>query len=381
LVVNYDASTRMLVCIASITIVTNAVGSTYQDVLQALEKMREVALSQLLGGLSLTLLSATVLLLGGSLCGVAVVYVLGNTVTMALAFWYVRVAIGIQRFQWSWLFARTSIVSAAPFFVPTLVAMAGTKIGVILLSVLGHDAAVGLFGAANGLVDRLQIIPDGICTAIYPTLIVLYKESREEACRLYRKYYEYLLTLGLPIAVGGTLLAKPIMILVYGSGYNEAVPALQVLTWWLCLSFLTSLQSWSLAAVHEERKPALVAFIATPLYALLNLVLIPWGFALGAAWANVGAQLLSFVMLTYFVQTRFTKNALPLGRLLRVLAANTAMGSVVYLVRHLNVFVAIGIGAATYALFLPMVGVVGRSDFERLREMIAARVQASRRAE
>ena len=89
------------------------------------------------------------------------------------------------------------------------------KIGVVMLAKFSGDAAVGTYAAANGLVERLYNIPDSIGMAVFPTIAVLYSISRQEAGVLFRRVVSYAIMLGLPIAVGTTVLADPIVTLVY----------------------------------------------------------------------------------------------------------------------------------------------------------------------
>ena len=97
------------------------------------------------------------------------------------------------------------------------------------------------YGAANNLVERLMIIPDGICTAIFPTMAAVYQSSKEEANHLFQNYFLYLLLLALPLAIGVSILAKPIVNLIYGAEYQATALILQIMIWALFLIFLTTL--------------------------------------------------------------------------------------------------------------------------------------------
>ena len=63
-----------------------------------------------------------------------------------------------------------------------------------------------------------------------------------------------LLALAFPIAVGTTLLAEPIILILAGPGYlPESAWALQILIWYLPISFVNGLLQYVLIAVNRQR--------------------------------------------------------------------------------------------------------------------------------
>jgi O-antigen/teichoic acid export membrane protein len=246
-------------------------------------------------------------------------------------------------------------------------------VGVSLLPLFGGVAAVGAYGAASVLIDRLMILPDGICTAIFPTLSALHKNAPAEAAQLFKRYFEYLFLLGLPIAVGTSILAEPIVVLLFGRQYLAAIPVLRILSWGLFLSFFASLQSWTLGAIHHERKAALVAVIATPLGALLNLALIPYFHECGIAWASLFAALVYLVLLRHFIRRELVHPIMRWSRLVRLLVAGALMGLLVFSVRKLNLAVPLVVGTTSYPLICLGLGLVSLGELKQLWAMVLRR--------
>ena len=365
-VLHYDTFTKLIVYLASLTVISEAVAGTLQDVFQAFENMRYVAYARFISGFVLTVLSVAVLLVGFGLIGLTLSYVFGALLNVTITWYYARKLIGPPGFTIARRFLWKGLVAGAPFFYPTLVAVVCSKVGVSLLPLFGGVAAVGVYGAASTLTDRLGVIPDGICTSIYPTLTILHKNSPDEAARLFRKYFEYLFLIGLPIAVGTTIIAEPIVLLLFGRQYMTAIPVLRILSWGLFLTFLTSLQYWTLGAIHQEKKGALVALIATPLGALLNLALVPHFHERGIAWANLTATLISLVLLRHFIRSRFVRPIVSWPRLVRLLGASVLMGLMVFPARKLNLAIPLAVGAVSYPLICLGIGLVSMGDLKQL---------------
>lgn len=369
----HDAGTRCVVYLASLTIVFQAATTTFLDVFQAHERMKQVAYAQAASGLVLTALSVVAVFAGFGVIGLTLSYVLGGLAGLLIT--GVRFATDYRRPRLnldvggSW--AR--IVEAGPFFVPSLVATAGSKVGIVILSSLSGYSAVAFYGAASGLVERLAVVPDGICTALFPTMTVVYRRSPEEAGRLFRQFFLFSMALALPLAVGTTLLASRILVLVYGARYAGAAGVLQVLVWWLFVTFLTSVASWTLGAIHRERQDGLIKVLSTVMNVLLCVILTGWFGEKGTAGAALVAAGSAAVMLAFCIKRYLTVKIIDAAQVVKVMGATAAMAVICHLMRQLNVGLIIGAGVVTYAGALWATGIVTRDDARTIAGMMRDR--------
>lgn len=368
---NYPQITKVIVYIASLTIVFNALANTFKDVFQAYEKMKYVAYTQFISGIVLTALSVIVLFIGYRLIGVSLVYCFGSFLGLIVATLYLFKKFTIPKIKIDFAFWKQSLYKGAPFFFPSLVALIGAKIGIVLLSKLATDTSVGIYGAANNLVEKLVVISGGICAAVFPTMAALYQTSKDEAVRLFQRFFLYLFILGLPIAVGTTILAKPIINLIYGAKYQSSVLVLQILIWWLFLQFLASIQGWTLGAIHQERKAARVPFIVVPCYIILNLLLIPHFKEIGAGISSVIAGAFTFILYSIFIRRYLVSNFLKKKILIKIVVANIIMGVSTFLLKEYNVFLPISIGAIIYSSIILSFRIISRDDLAKLWGMLA----------
>jgi O-antigen/teichoic acid export membrane protein len=373
----YPFDTKLVVCLASLTIVFQAMSTTFYDVFQAQEKMREVALAQAVTGLAVIAFTVGALLVGYRLLGVTMAYVLANATGLAVAWFRFARQHDVPRFVVDVPGFKSAAVQGAPFFLPGLVAIVGSKVGILILSSISGDAAVGHYGAANGLVERLGVVPDGICTAFYPTMVALYQRSAEEGGRLFKRFFFYMVLLGLPIGVGTTVLAEPIIRLVYGPEYIAATFVLQILIWSLFITFLTSLQSWALGAIHQEKLAGVVTVVSTVLTVVFSLLLIPRYAEHGAAMAALLANATAFALLWFAVRRHLVEHPSNAWQVGRAIGATAVMGAVCFLLRDLNIALVMALSAGTYAAALWAVRVVSAEEIRVLRGALLGRAAGS----
>ncbi|MBP7507590.1 MAG: flippase [Prolixibacteraceae bacterium] len=366
-VMNYAGDTRTVVYIAALTLMFNGVAVTLHSAFQGFEKMHFIAYSQFISGLVLTAFSVLVIYWGFGVISLTVVYSLGSLLGLLIALFFCLKFIVIPVVKVDFAFWKLSLIRGLPFFLPTFVGLIGNRIGIILLSKLAGDASVGIYGAANNLVEKLLIIPDGICTAIYPTLAFLYSKSKDEAIELFQKFLFYLFLIGLPIAVAGTILAKQVILLIYGETYLSSVIILQILIWWLFSTFITSLLGWTLGAIHKEKKGAVVPFIVTPGYLVLNLMLIPFFKEMGVAIATLLMSIISAFLFAIFVRKHLVKEFISFQRVIKVLVSALIMGFFVYILKSFNLGIVVIAGGISYFVFLVIFRVIGLDDLEKIK--------------
>lgn len=363
----YPAATKAIVYMASSTVVFFTIASTFQDVFQAHQKMEYIAYSEFISGLILTILSVFVLYMGHRLTGITLVYCFGGFLGMLMTVWFLLKKFTIPVFKIDFLFWKQSLYKGAPFFFPGLLVIFGSKIGIILLSKMSGDVSVGVYGAAYSLIEKLLIIPDSVCTAFFPAMSSLFKDSAENAKHLFRRFFMYLFLVGLFIAVNTTIFAKQIVCLVYGAKYASSIIILQALSWWLFLSFLTYIQSWTLAAIHQEKKGAMARFITIPLYILLNLLLIPYLKEKGVVVSALIIAILHFIILHNFLKVYFL-NIFSSGRIfLKITSVNIAVCAVTIFLNRCHFVLAIISSVILYMFLLLKFKIIRQSDFSYLK--------------
>jgi O-antigen/teichoic acid export membrane protein len=366
----YPSDTKTVVYLAGITLIFYSITITFNSLFQGFEKMQYMFYYQFISGLILTIFSVLILFFGCRLLGLTLVYYFGSFLGLIISIYFVTKIIPSMAIKIDTIFWKESFLKGMPFFIPALLAMVGSKFGVILLSKLAGDASVGVYGAALVIVDRLTVIPDGICTALFPTIASVYQRSKEDAISLFQKVFLYLVLLGLPMAVGTTLLASPIIKLIYGSKYQDSSLVLQILIWWLFMVFVNAIQSSTLSAIHREKKVAILPFISMPIYIFMNFLLIPKYGANGTAVSSIIASLVSSVVVYKITKKYFTSKLIEFKILLKILLANLIMAVTIMFLASLNLFFTITAGVLSYAIAVFMLKVIDWADVKKMTNLV-----------
>lgn len=181
----------------------------------------------------------------------------------------------------------------------------------LLLGFLAGAAEVGLYGVAYKPVTVALALPATWFVGLFPLLSRSWAEGTEAFGRVVRRSLGWSAAIALPIGVGGTFLASPIIRFLFGPAYIDAAPALQLLSWSAVLVVLRGTHRWALQAAGLLRVDLLCASLAAAFNVSLNLVLIPRYGIVGAATATVAAEAVWLVA----VSLSFHRWLMPAGLL------------------------------------------------------------------
>lgn len=210
---------------------------------------------------------------------------------------------------------------------------------------------VGWYNVAYGLARNLLFFFSGFSVAMVPSLSRTYAEDRSAVERWYYRSVKFIVLASLPLAVGGMLVAFPLIEFLYTEEFLPSALALRILIWDVPFLMFASFCGNMTTVVTEERSAARVYAVSAVANIILNLIAIPrWGF-LGAAATTVATDVIITVQFYLLLKPKLNLPDLkPL--ILRVMAASTLMGFFVWLAGDLHLFLQIALGASVYALLV-----------------------------
>lgn len=361
-VLNYPSDTRMVVYIAGSTLLFQSISISCNSAFQGFEKMQYIAYTNFISGLVLTLLSLVILFAGYRLIGLTLVYAFGSLLGMILAIYYLKKIFPHPKFIIDIDFWKTSLRHGLPFFIPGLLFIINMKIGFIFLSKISGETFVGVYSAAYYLIEKLFIIPDGICTAIFPTLAILHQKSHREAGELFKRFNLYMFLFGLPLAIGVMIIAEPIISLIYGTQYHDAVLVLQIMIWWFFLLCHNWIQTALLNAVHQEKVVIVNSIISSAAYIILNYLLILKYGALGAPIACVISATISILLLHRPVHNYIAGGVSGDWVYMKIMFASLVMAGVLFLLRTFSIFLSAPVAAVSYVLMVLYLKILSKNE-------------------
>ncbi len=201
----------------------------------------------------------------------------------------------------------------------------------VLLGFLLGPMHVGLYNAAYKPVTVALAMPVTFFLGLFPLLSKNYLEGEEAFRETVRRSARLAAVIALPLGVGGTFLAEPIVHLLFGPAYAPAVPALRVLSWSAVLVVLRGTYRQGLIASGRQGLDLRCAAAAVMVNVSLNLVLIPRHGIVGAAAATVASELLWLMLASYYFDRRVVAARLA-PFVVRPAAAAAAMGGFFFMV-------------------------------------------------
>lgn len=243
------------------------------------------------------------------------------------------------------------------------------QLDAFLISLFLSEAELGWYGAAQTVMLAFWMMPTALRTALYPLMARYYHESPERLPALYRRANRYILVGALPICAGISLIAPSIIPLIFDSGFQPAIPALQIIIWAVLPSFLMVPSARLLLVYNRQSEAGWFTALSMAANLLLNLWLIPrWGIT-GAAIARVLATSFFFVALYLYVQRRLLRDSL-LPLLLRPILATLLMCAAVWPLRHLFIVWPISAGILVYPLALLLLRAIPPEDQRLLYQFL-----------
>lgn len=358
--------------IASLGLLLYALQGPLSSVLMARERLDYNATFVLVNQLIFWGLGVFLLIRGMGFIGLISASLAGVAVMALLSGWVLFFKLGVGRLFLSIRRWPRLLLDALPFGVSGIADVFTQRFDTVLMSFVLTDAAVGWYNVPYALINMMLLIAQSIGQAMYPSMVRGHKADPNLLRSVVWRSTKYLLIICLPIAVGGTLLADRIIILLYTEDFAASIPVLRLILWALPSLFLLELLGRVANTLHLEQPAAKVSMINAAITILLNLVLVPTLGVMGAALALIGGRAIRLVQFWLLIGNDRLVGK-HWGPLLRVVLAAGLMGGAVFLLRGTNLFICIGSGAVLYGVLLLSLRAIDRNELRFLLGLLLRR--------
>jgi O-antigen/teichoic acid export membrane protein len=212
-----------------------------------------------------------------------------------------RIVVGpITTWRFDLAIARRWLSESWPLLLSGVAIIVYTRIDQIMLAHLAGERALGIYSAAVKVSEVSYFVPGILATSLFPS-IVRTRELGTEAYSIRRQhYFDLSVVLAVAIALPTTLLAGPIIHLLYGYKYTEATPILCALVWATLFVFTGGARQQYLIAEGHMKFSFAATLAAAILNVVLNIFLIPRYEGFGAAIATLISYGLSAMFSSFF---------------------------------------------------------------------------------
>ncbi len=261
------------------------------------------------------------------------------------------------------------IRSSIPFGIIGFTLGLSYKFDTVLLNVYHGDSATGYYNAAYTLIFSSVMLSNSINTALYPSLARQAIADASALPSIYQRTLRYLMSLSLPIAIGTWLLADQLVPFLFGPEYTPAIPVLRIIIWVLPLMYASEFLGYVVIIAGQEARVARAVIISTTINVLANLILIPLYGIFAAAIMTVATEAVLVVQYVWLLRNHLSVSQWT-HALVRPLGATLVMGIVTLLMRaQMPMLLTIALAALSYLALLFVFGVIGRSEFQFLRQI------------
>lgn len=372
-----DSATILAIALFGLGLLPSNVSAALSSLFTAYEQMEIPAAVTTVTTVLKVALGALALLLGYGFVGLAGVSVIVNTVTVLIFLRLVRHRFFRPRWEFDPAFVWSMVGIAAPLMLNHLLQTIFFKIDVVVLDQYWSEAVVGWYSTAYKWIDALLIIPGYFTLAVFPLMSRQAESDREGLMGAYRLSLRLLLIIALPVAMATVFIAHELILVLGGSEYLPAgAIALQLMIWFLPLSFVNGVTQYVLIAIDQQRWITVSFAIATGFNLLANVLLIPrFGYP-AAALITIASEVVLF--LPFYRAIRRHLAPLPLIRLAwRPAAAAVVLGGVMWVLRPLPDLVALIPAGLAYLAALVLLGAFTDQDRALARQLVPRRWRPS----
>jgi len=335
-----------------LTLLAVGVGSRWIHV--GRERTRLVAVARTLGEVSMVLLVLALVRAPEHLIRVPFAKLAGDLLAAAILLWSLgraglplRPRLDLERL-------RPLVRRALPLVLSAFFGLMIYNADLIFIRLFGARADVGHYAAAYTLISFLSNVGIAYALSLLPTLTRLETEPEEQRA-LYHAAHAHVVAVGLPVAVGGAMLAGPIIAVVFGGEYAAAGPALAVLMWSVPLALLRDLPVMALMSRGRERRILALTGQAAAVNLALNLALVPTLGIVGAAVATVVTEAIRMGLAVAAARPLAFRGPAA-SRYVRPLLASGVMAAALALLGPRHAPVSVAVGALAYLAALWAVG-------------------------
>jgi O-antigen/teichoic acid export membrane protein len=267
--------------------------------------------------------------------------------------------------------AKKLLANAWPIFVSSFFVAINGRVDQVMLFRMQGDAALGSYVAAVKMTECLTFIPTAFSAVMFPFMCESFSRSREKFVFVYQRAFKYMAIIVMPVAFGTTMLAQPIMELIYGAKFQDGAIILAVLIWSQIFVFMGCINANVLVIMNLQKVMFFLTLAGAATNVLANLWLIPHYSSLGAAMATVISY--SLVGILWQLAIRETRAVIVdyLRALLKPMLASAVMAAAVYGMAAMPLGAVIPVAALIYAGVMLLIKGVDAVDADYVRQIIS----------
>ncbi|MBI3573082.1 MAG: flippase [Candidatus Kerfeldbacteria bacterium] len=344
---HFTAPEKIAVLIGTGSFVAIAASQLLIGVFQSRLAMIYVTSAEFVGRLFLLGATWWVIHQHGTLTGIMVAVVIGSLANFLLLWLMVRRFVRLS-LRFDWPYWRQTLRDTLPIAVSIVLNLIYFRADTIILRLYHSQYDVGLYGAAYKILEILNTFPIMFVGLILPALGSAFAGNDQERFRrVFQRGFDLLLMAAVPILIGGSILARPALVLLGQADYAATAPVLRLLLFAVAALYLSSLSGHTVTIIHRQRQMVWTYLTVAAVGMVIYFSLIPKFSLYGAATGTIVTECLMAIV-GYILILRVMRFRLRLAIMPKLLLSGLVMAGVLWWLQASNVILAAAVGGLVY---------------------------------
>lgn len=209
---------------------------------------------------------------------------------------------GGQRLRFSRKKAKQLLTASSSFIISGVMVSICASTDKLMLKQMLDETAVGYYSLAFQLTVTWAFVLQAIIDSVHPAIIQSHGKDPAGYLRKNKQLYAIVFYVAAVACIVISLLAKPLITILYGQAYLGSVTPLRIVVWYTAFAYLGSARDAWIICENQQKYLKHLYISAAAINVVLNLALIPmWGPS-GAAWASLITQASTVVVLPLLIK-------------------------------------------------------------------------------
>lgn len=223
--------------------------------------------------------------------------------------------LGGQRLSFSFKTAKGLFRVSRHYIISGMMVTIFAQTDKIMLKLMIDNEETGFYSTAVACATITGFVFVAIIDSVRPLIFESRKKSKADFEKYLVRLYSTIIFLSLAQSVFMTLLAGPIIKILYGSAYLNSVNLLRIVVWFTTFSYMGSVRNIWILAEGKQKYLWMVNLMGALLNVILNAITIPYWGAMGAATASLVTQFFTNVITGIIIRPISDNNRLILRSL------------------------------------------------------------------
>ena len=257
-------------------------------------------------------------------------------------------------FKLNWEKSKKYLLWGSPFLFSGILAMVNCNVDRIIIKYTRSSFEAGIYSSAYYIVLFLTNVVTIIFVPVFPKLISFFHDKKFiELKNLSDNMSKVIVMVCVPAAVGGILLSKKIILLLFGQEYYTAFLPFSILMIYILLLFVREIYGYGLNAWNKEKVYLNIVFFSSMTNLILNLIFTPiYGMNI-AACITVISEVINFIFMKRYAEKVVKINILK--HFVKITLPTAIMALSIVFLNFINTNVIITIIAAIVIFFISVV--------------------------